>query len=96
MMPALWMTALRVGWSVASCVATLRMSAGSSMLRTMEAMPGLAAVVSSRTCLRRPAMMTLLPSLWKASARPRPIPEPPPVMRMVFPVMFIGSFLLKE
>ncbi len=55
----------------------------------MEAMPGLAAVVSSRTCLRRPAMMTLLPSLWKASARPRPIPEPPPVMRMVFPVGFI-------
>ena len=52
-------------------------------------MPGLAAVVSSRTCLRRPAMMTLLPSRWKASASPRPMPEPPPVMSMVLPVGFM-------
>jgi hypothetical protein len=59
------------------------------MFRLAEAMPGLAAVVSSRTCWRRPAMMTLLPSLWKASARPRPMPEPPPVMRMVLPVVFM-------
>jgi hypothetical protein len=36
---------------------------GSSMLSATELMPGLAAVVSSRTCLRRPAMMTWLPSL---------------------------------
>ena len=57
-------------------------------------MPELAATVSSRACLRRPAMMTWLPSLWKASARPRPIPEPPPVMRMVFPVVIMGVFLL--
>ena len=33
--------------------------------------------------------MTLLPSLWNASARPRPMPEPPPVMRMVLPVDFM-------
>ena len=36
---------------------------------------------------RRPAMMTWLPCLWKASARPRPMPDPPPVMRMVLPVV---------
>jgi hypothetical protein len=66
-----------------------RMPAASSMLRIAEDMPGLAATVSSRTCLRRPAMMTLLPSLWRASARPPPIPEPPPVMRMVLPVVFM-------
>jgi hypothetical protein len=27
--------------------------------------------------------------LWKASARPRPMPEPPPVMRILLPVIFI-------
>ncbi len=59
------------------------------MLRVMEEMPGLAAVVSSRTDWRRPAMMTLLPREWKDSASARPMPEPPPVMRMVFPVMFM-------
>jgi DNA-binding HxlR family transcriptional regulator len=89
MMPALWMTVLRAGKSAMSLAAKARMLAASSMSRTAENMPGLAATVSSSTCLRRPAMMTWLPSLWKASARPRPIPEPPPVMRMVFPVVFM-------
>jgi len=93
MMPALWMTTLRAGWSSVSLAATFLMSAGSSMLRVMEAMPGLAPVVSSRTDLRRPAMMTLLPSLWRDSARARPMPEPPPVMRMVFPVEFMGDWM---
>ena len=63
MMPALWMTTLRAGKSAVSFSAKERMLAASSMFRATEVMPGLAAVVSSRTCLRRPAMMTLLPSL---------------------------------
>jgi hypothetical protein len=32
-------------------------------------------------------MMTVLPSLWKASASPRPMPEPPPLTKMVLPVI---------
>lgn len=56
-------------------------------------MPGLAAVVSRRTNSRRPAMMTVLPSWWNASASPRPMPEPPPVIRIVLPVVFIGDLL---
>jgi hypothetical protein len=27
---------------------------------------------------------------WNASASPRPIPEPPPVIRIVFPIAFIN------
>src|ERR1700674_438411 len=38
-------------------------------------------------------MMTRLPSLCNASANPRPMPEPPPVMKIVFPVKFIALFL---
>ena len=93
MMPALLITTLRPGKSATSFAAKARMLAASSMLRIAEAMPGLAAAVSSRNCLRRPAMMTLFPSLWKASARPRPIPEPPPVIRILLPVIFIVGFV---
>src|ERR1700733_11564528 len=60
------------------------------MSRVTEAMPGLALVVSSKAFCRRPAMMTLLPRAWNASARPRPMPEPPPVIRMVLSNSFIG------
>ena len=58
--------------------------------------PGLAFVVSAKWPLRRPEMITWLPSRWSASASPRPIPEPPPVTKIVLPVSFICSplFLL--
>src|ERR1700722_10667430 len=65
------------------------MLAGSAMSSGREAMPGLAAVVSSSACLRRPAMMTWFPRAWNASARPRPMPEPPPVIRIVLPLVFM-------
>src|SRR5260370_786871 len=77
------------GMSAMSFWARAWVLAASSMLGIAEAMAGLGATVSSRICLRRPAMMTWLPSLWKGSARPRPMPEPPPVMRMVLPVVFM-------
>src|ERR1700676_2566560 len=34
-------------------------------------------------------MITLFPRLSSASARARPMPDPPPVMKIVFPVRFI-------
>ena len=58
------------------------------MFSAADLMPGFAAVVSSRTLLRRPAMMIWLARAWRASARPRPMPEPPPVMSIVLPEMF--------
>ena len=45
---------------------------------------------------RRPEMMIWLPSLCRASASPRPMPEPPPVIRIVFPVSFIEISLLRS
>jgi hypothetical protein len=42
---------------------------------------------------RRPAIITLFPSLWRASASPRPMPEPPPVMKTVLPLsLMVVSF----
>jgi hypothetical protein len=38
-------------------------------------------------------MMIWFPRLCSASARPRPIPEPPPVMKIVFPVRIMDYFL---
>ena len=54
-------------------------------------MPGLAFATASRWLLRLPEMITLFPRLCSSSARPRPIPDPPPVMKMVFPVRFMIS-----
>ncbi len=45
---------------------------------------------SSSSALRRPATMTLLPSFVKASASARPMPEVPPVMKIVLPVICMG------
>ena len=64
-----------------------------SDISSHEGPPGLgglsAPAVSSSALLRRPEMMTLLPFACSASARPRPIPEPPPVMKIVLPVSFM-------
>ena len=59
------------------------------MSNSIPAMPGLAAMTSPRWPRLRPEMITWLSSLWKASANPRPIPEPPPVMKMVLPESFM-------
>src|SRR5258707_1538293 len=67
------------------------MLAGFSTSNSTAFIPGLAFVVSSKWLLRRPEMMTSLPSLWSVWASPRPIPEPPPVTKIVFPVSFIVS-----
>ena len=45
-----------------ACAAKVRIDAGSCMSTVSDFMPGFAAVVSSRACRLRPAMMTWLPS----------------------------------
>src|SRR5712672_2771491 len=72
------------------------MLAGSSTSNSTDFIPGLAFVVSAKWPWRRPEMITWLPSLCSVSASPRPIPEPPPVTKIVLPVRFICSplFLL--
>ena len=89
MIPALLTRTLRVGNSAAILAAKAGMASRSSMSSTAERMPGLAVVVSSRAPGLRPATITRLPFAWKASASARPMPEPPPVIRIVLPEMFI-------
>src|SRR5271163_2611201 len=90
MMPALLISTLSRGcWAIRRAAAAARLS-GSVMSSSIAPMPRLAATTASRWSRRRPEMITSLPSLCSASARPRPIPEPPPVMKMVLPVSFIG------
>ncbi len=93
MMPALLMRTLRSGCSAINFAATWLMLVGSVMSSSTASMPGLAAIAASRWLRRRPAMMTLLPSLCRASASPRPIPDPPPVMKMVLPESFMDRVL---
>src|ERR1700731_5067922 len=59
------------------------------MSSAIASMPGLVVTTAAKCPLRRPEMITLFPRLCSASARARPIPDPPPVMRIVFPVRFI-------
>src|SRR6266436_8397828 len=89
MTPALLMSTFRSGCSVISCFATRSMLSGSAISSSSAAMPGLAATTASRCLRRRPAIITLLPSPWSASASARPMPDPPPVMKMVLPVSFM-------
>lgn len=89
--PALWTTAFSVGKSATTFAANALTPAASSMSRGRDFIPGLAAVTSSSTPCRRPEMMTLLPSLWNASASPRPMPDPPPVIRIVLPFVSIAK-----
>ncbi len=93
MMPALWMTAFSCGWSRSSWAATRVIAWGSPTSSATPIMPGLAWMASSSICWRRPAMSTRLPRRWNASARPRPMPVPPPVIRMVLPVSCMGASL---
>src|SRR5271169_143558 len=53
-------------------------------------MLGLASAPTSRCSRRRPAITTRLPSRWNDSAKPRPIPVPPPVTSTVLPVICIA------
>src|SRR6202167_5179123 len=89
MMPALLMRTLRSGCSRISFCATALILSGSAMSSSIASIPGLAVTPASRWPLRRPDMITLLPRLCSASASARPMPDPPPVMKIVFPVRFI-------
>src|SRR3984957_15379135 len=91
MIPALLINTLSFGYSAVSFVATAEMLAGSSIFNSAHAIPGFALATSARRPLRRPAIITWFLRWCSASAKPRPIPEPPPVMRMVFPESFIET-----
>src|SRR6516164_1694094 len=72
-----------------------RMEPSRLVLTVGEAIPGFAFVVASRCDFRRPEMMTWVFAFVQCLCDPRPIPEPPPVMKIVFPLRFMGfSFLL--
>src|ERR1700733_11197045 len=81
------MTTFRVGKSDLSLSAKLGIALPSPISKMADFIPAFAAVVSSSSSLRRPAMTTWFPPAWKASARARPMPEPPPVIRIVLPVI---------
>ncbi|MNN57508.1 hypothetical protein D3C81_1725000 [compost metagenome] len=93
MTPALLTMTLRSGCSCTARSANVRMAAASSMSSVAQAMPGLASETAFSGASRRPVMMTRLPRACRLSARARPMPLPPPVIRMVLPVIFMsGSF----
>src|SRR5471032_843878 len=87
--PALLMSTFSDGKSAISLAVTAAMLAGSSTLSCTDFMPGLAWVTSSSSAARRPEMMTWLPFLCSASAKPRPMPDAPPVMKIVLPLSFM-------
>ncbi|MGJ3626037.1 hypothetical protein AB5I41_01935 [Sphingomonas sp. MMS24-JH45] len=47
------------------------------------------AIVSSSAARRRPATITVLPASCRCCASAAPIPDPPPVTRIVLPLVFI-------
>src|SRR5690606_41947709 len=49
-------------------------------------------LVSARVFRRRPATLTAFPRSLNRRASSPPIPVPPPVIRIVFPVVFILAF----
>jgi len=86
-MPALAINTLRSGKRARTSPTSRVSDIGSSRSRGRPTTSGRPAVISSSSCWRRPVTMTRLPLSWKASARPRPMPLVPPVIRMVLPVM---------
>src|ERR1700722_6558837 len=96
MMPALLIRTFNLGCREISSAETRRMLAGSAISNSIESMPGFASIVSARLALRRPEIMTLFPRWCSASASALPMPEPPPVMKIVFPVSFISILLLSR
>ena len=63
MMPAMLTSTLSFGYLATMSDANVAILAVSWTSSTSDAMPGLAAVTASSVALRRPAMMTVLPSL---------------------------------
>ncbi|CAO5165372.1 hypothetical protein FAIPA1_260050 [Frankia sp. AiPs1] len=96
MMPALLTRTLSPGWLAATVSRARAIESGSATSRLSASMPGCSAMISSRRSLRRPATITLLPASKRRRARPSPMPEVPPVIRIVLPVIFIGVPLLRR
>src|SRR5437867_8046550 len=79
----------RLGKSVFTRAARAAICSGFATSLWMVWSFGYFAFTSSSTAWRRPVTMTSLPSSTNSSAKARPIPAEPPVMRMVRPVRFI-------
>ena len=60
------------------------------MSTTCHVMPGWASATGFSASARLPAMITAFPAWWNALARPMPMPELPPVIRMVLPLIFMS------
>src|SRR3546814_16876145 len=54
---------------------------------------GLPAIAASSLAALRPVTMTVLPASCQRCASARPMPEPPPVTRMVLPLVFMALLL---
>ena len=89
MMPALFISTSSFGKSAFTRAARAAICAGSATSLWMVWSFGCFAFTSSSTAWRRPVTMTSFPSSTNLSAKARPMPAEPPVMRMVRPVRFI-------
>src|SRR5690606_15725556 len=96
MMPALLIRTLSPGFSATTRLAKPVMASGSSTSSVIACMRSRPAIVSSRASRRRPAIMIVLPTAWKLRANSRPIPDPPPVMSIVFPLILIGLHSIRS
>jgi hypothetical protein len=89
MIPAMVISTFVSGKRVRTVSAAAVTEAGSAVSITTDSMPGCSAVIRRSSSSRRPPTMTLLPAAWKRRARPRPIPDVAPGMKMVFPELFM-------
>ena len=82
-MPALRKTALISGWS-AMIVAILGAREGRSVMSSSWVeVPGREEARAASRSARRPVMMRCFPRAWKRQARASPMPDVPPMRRMV-------------
>src|SRR5690606_13320498 len=92
MTPALLIRTLSDGCRATTSSAKALIASWSSTSRVIACIRSRPAIVSSSVFSRRPATITAFPSSLNRRASSRPIPEPPPVIRIVFPVVFILAF----
>src|SRR3546814_20884043 len=69
------------------------MASASVTSSDIAVMFGLPAIAASSLAALRPVTMTVLPASCQRCASARPMPEPPPVTRMVLPLVFLALLL---
>ena len=85
--PALLINMLRLGKRVLAQRNRFLLSDSRERSHCLMLRAGSWCFAASSLLLRRPQTITTLPSLWKFSAKAKPIPVAPPVMRTVFPLI---------